>query len=393
MLETEVLHPRDLCDEEAASWSAMQAATPAFASPLLGPQFARAVGEVRGDARVAVFRRAGAAVGFLAHHRRPSGLGRPIGAPFSDYHALIAPPAEAVAPAEALAGAGLAAFRFSGLIDPPGAFAGAVASTAFGYRIVIDGSPQAYLRGVCAGSRNRAKNYRRYRGKLERDFGPLRLVGEVQPLALARLLDWKAEQIARTGITDFLAAPWTRGLLARLFEARDGAFQGLQLSLYAGERQVCSHFGIRLGAHYHPWISASDPAMRAYSPGFVHQWMAVEAMGELGLSTYDLGPGFGHWKALFASGGGQAIGAGLAAADSAAGRLASSCESLWRLPAVARIEAVGRLRRRLDQIALSQLTLGGRVAGMAHAIATYDRRNATRGPKQPLAPHLARRVA
>jgi CelD/BcsL family acetyltransferase involved in cellulose biosynthesis len=393
MLETEVLHPRDLCDEDAAAWSAMQAATPAFSSPLLGPHFARAVGEVRADAAVAVFRRAGAAVGFLAHHRRPAGLGRPIGAPFSDYHALVAAPGEAVAPREALAGAGLAAFRFSGLIDPNGAFAGAIASTALGYRVVIDGPPQAYLRGVCAGSRNRAKNYRRYRGKLERDFGPLRLVAEAQPLALARLLDWKGEQIARTGITDFLSAPWTRGLLARLFEAREGAFQGLQLSLYAGERQVCSHFGVRLGAHYHPWISASDPGLRAYSPGFIHQWMAIEAMGELGLSTYDLGPGFGHWKALFASRGGLVIGAGLAAADSAAGRLAASCEGLWRLPAVARIEAVGRLRRRLDQIALSELTLGGRVAGMARAVAAYDRRNAARRPKQLMAASMGRKVA
>ena len=382
MLRTEVLHPRDLSGEDAAAWSALQAACPAFASPLLGPDFARAVGEVRDDARVAVFREHGEAVGFLAHHRRPSGFARPIGAPFSDYHALISAAGSSLSSAEVLAGADLAAFRFSGLVDPHGVFDQAVASKAVSYPIVLDRPAGDYLREVCGASRNRAKNYRRYRGRLERDLGPLRIEARASRATFDQLIAWKKHQIALTGITDFLAAPWTLALLRRLLGEVDGDFQGLLVSLHAGERHVCSHFGVRLGAHYHPWISASDPTLRAYSAGFVHQWMAIEAMGDLGLTTYDLGPGFDHWKTLFTPGG-DLIGAGMAAARSSAGRLAASCDSLWRLPGVSSIDAAARLRRRLDHIAMSQLTLGGRVSGVVQAFAAIDRRAAARRPKVP----------
>src|ERR1700761_3089936 len=88
-LEAEIVHPAELSRVDIAAWRRLQAAEPAFGSPLLGPDFAQAVGAVRPDARVAVYRRAGHAIGFLAHHRRPGGFARPIGAPFCDYHALV----------------------------------------------------------------------------------------------------------------------------------------------------------------------------------------------------------------------------------------------------------------------------------------------------------------
>ncbi|HEY5105223.1 MAG TPA: GNAT family N-acetyltransferase [Caulobacteraceae bacterium] len=385
----EVLHPSELSETDAAAWSALQAASPDFSSPLMGPGFARAVGEVRPDARVAVFRNHTGPSAFLAFHRRPGGFARPIGAPFSDYHALVARPAQGPAMAEVLDGAGLAAFRFSGLVDPSGAFAGAVSSTQAAYKVVLEGSPEDYLREVCAGSRNRAKNYRRYRGKLERDIGPLRLVVDAGGEAFDQLLDWKRVQIARTGITDFLAAPWTRALLGRLAGIRTGDFQGLTISLYAGKRHVCGHFGVRLGGHYHPWIGASDPAQRGYSPGFIHQWMAIEAMQALALTTYDLGPGEGHWKAMFASEQTE-IGIGTATTASLAGRLASSSNALWRLPAAVGIHAAERLRRRMEQVALIETTLGGRLQGMVHAVAVSKRRAATRRPLLEVPPPLRR---
>ena len=89
MLTAETLHPSDLTGADLAAWRALAAAHPAFASPLLGPDFAVEVGRVRDDARVTVWRRDHQAIGFLAHHRRPGGLARPIGSPFSDYHALV----------------------------------------------------------------------------------------------------------------------------------------------------------------------------------------------------------------------------------------------------------------------------------------------------------------
>jgi len=123
MLRAEILRLSELDGGSRADWKAMAAATPAFRSPLLSPEFAEAVGRVRRDAFVAVYQRAGQTVGFLAHHRGWGGYARPIGAPFSDYHALITAPGEAVSLPEALAAARIARFRFGGAVDPSGAFA------------------------------------------------------------------------------------------------------------------------------------------------------------------------------------------------------------------------------------------------------------------------------
>ena len=291
-MQPDLLHPSDLDPPDAAAWRALQAGSPAFASPLLGPAFARAVGEVRQDARVAVWRQDGRAVGFLPHHRRPNGFARPIGGPFSDYQALVSAPEFELSGGEALREAGLRALRVGGLIDPEGLFAGSEADETPAYRIRLDANPEAGLERLRRASRNGAKNHKRYARKLERDAGPLRLAGpDTDQAAFDRLLAWKSAQLKGTGLHDFLEVPWMRQLLQRLFEAREGEFQGMLLSLYAGEVQVAGQFGVRLGGWFHPWIAAIHPDYSAYSPGHVFLWEAVAAMPSLGLSTFDLGPG------------------------------------------------------------------------------------------------------
>ena len=111
MLNARTVHPADLTADEIAAWKALVAAEPAFGNPLLGPDFARAVGVGRSDARVTVYRDGDRVVGFLPHHRRPGGLARPLGAPLSDYHGLIAGADAGLTSARALALARLSAYR------------------------------------------------------------------------------------------------------------------------------------------------------------------------------------------------------------------------------------------------------------------------------------------
>lgn len=378
MPQVEIVHPAELSSGDIAAWTAMQARTPAFAGPLLSPQFAQAVGAVREDARVAIWRRGSEPTGFLAHHRRPMGFARPIGAPFCDYQALVSSPQFEFDAAQALHDARLSAFRFSALLDPFGVFQGAADSVpGEGRRVRLDGSAADYLERLARGSANRLKNYRRYRRKLERDFGPLRIVAETASAAFERLLAWKSRQLQRSGLHDFLRLDWTRALLRRLFETRGGEFAGLMISLYAGDRLVAGHFGVRLGAHYHPWIGAMDRDLEAYAAGSVHQWAAIAAMDELGLQVYDLGPGADHWKRMFASET-VALSSGLATASTVGGRLAGASEGIWALPPLRQAGLARRLRNRLDQIAAMELTLGGRVRGVLDAAAGLDRRDATR---------------
>ena len=122
MLTADTYHPSDLTQADIATWREICASNTAFASPLMGPDFALAVGAVRPDTRVTVFRWPGRTAGFLAYQLRPGSLARPIGAPLADYHGLVA--RDGLLIDEALVAAGLSAYRCSGLVDPNHAFRG-----------------------------------------------------------------------------------------------------------------------------------------------------------------------------------------------------------------------------------------------------------------------------
>jgi CelD/BcsL family acetyltransferase involved in cellulose biosynthesis len=372
MLHADVLKPAELSRRDRAAWNAFRAETAAFRSPLLSLEFAEVVGAVREDAAVAVFYRRGVPAGFLAHHRRPGGLARPIGASWSDYQALVSGPDSALDGDEALRAAGLAAYRFGGLLDPYGVFAGAAAEDQEAYQIVLSGSGEDYWESLRAASPKRFKNMRRLEHKLAREVGELTLIApDFDPAAFERLLAWKSDQLRRSGLHDVLRPAWSRALMWRLFEMREGGVQGLLITLRVGGRAVAGHFGVRMGEAYHPWIAAYDPALAAYSPGLTFMSEAIRAMPGLGLRAYDLSAGSDHYKRPFASGivtvrEGVAGAAGLRLGPS----LARMGEALGARPA----QTLRRVERRLDHIAASELTLSGRMQGIVAALAASSRR-------------------
>lgn len=367
MLTADTFHPSELSPEDAEAWRAICAARPEFDNPLLLPDFAQAVGAVREDARVTVWRFGGEAVAFLAHHRRPGRLARAIGAPLSDYHALIAEDGFDVS--GGLAVAGLAAYRFTGLVDPSRSFGAHAGPARPAYMIRLSATAEAYLEQLRARSPKRFKNYRRLAHKIEREVGRIELIaGDRNAAVLQKLIEWKRTQLARTGGDDFLAQDWTNALIRRLFDRCDPSFGGMMVCLYVGGRLAAGHFGVRAGGVFHPWIASTDPELAPWSPGQVFLIEAISAMPSAGLTTYDLGPGHDHYKAPFALDG-RAIYSGCATAAGAAGRRARASERLLGLLGGDSAGVAGRLRRRLDTIASLELSLEGRVRGLAGAIA------------------------
>jgi CelD/BcsL family acetyltransferase involved in cellulose biosynthesis len=372
MLRAESVHPAKLDPADAAAWRALCAAHPAFASPLLGPDFALAVARVRADAQIAVWRNDGRPVAFLPYHRRPGAFARPIGAPLSDYHALVGEPG--VSLAQALAAADLTAYRFTGLLDPHGLFDAQSSGRQAGFRIELETTAETYLEALRAASPKRFKNYRRLDHKLDREVGPLRMVAPDRSREVFdTLMAWKRDQLARTGAHDFLRPDWTRQLLSALFDLQEGDFRGLMICLYAGDRLVGGHFGVRLGTVFHPWIASIDPELADWSPGQVFLPRAIAAMPQLGLTAYDLGPGHEHYKRPFAPGV-RMVAEGLAAAESAAGRAAQASDRAWSLVGGARGGPLDRVRRRLDAIATVELSLTGRARSLAAAVVARTRR-------------------
>jgi CelD/BcsL family acetyltransferase involved in cellulose biosynthesis len=372
MLNARTIHPSDLTLAESDAWTALVAGEAAFASPLLGPDFARAVGAVREDARVTVYRDGDRIVGFLPHHRRPGGLARPLGAPLADYHGLISAADIGLKGPQALALAGLSAYRFTGLVDPHGVFAAAAEGESVSYGIRLNEPAEAYLERLRAASAKRFKNWRRLDSKLEREVGPVRIEASLDPAVYEQIMDWKREQLVRTGVADFLRPEWTRDLLRR-FATGDGPLRGLTLTLWAGETIAAGHFGVMQNGWYHPWVASTNPDLGEYSPGQTFLMRAIAAMPDLGLHTYDLGPSHDHYKRHYAAPT-QTVGEGTAAASTPAGVLAGGRERVWTLAGARRDGLVASLRRRLDAIAVTELTTAGRVRGFVDAVAAQPRR-------------------
>ena len=221
----------------------------------------------------------------------------------------------------------------------------------------------------------RYKNWRRLQNKLEREWGePVMTPDDRSPEAFEQLLAWKSEQFHRTGSHDVLRPAWARELLDRAFARRDGPIRGVMMTLRAGGRLVAGSFGVAVGNVCHGWISVFDPECSGAGPGQILALLTAESLPPLGLRTYDLSPGYAHYKAPFATGT-VAVGEGLAS-----GRAAPSLDGMLALAGADRIDALVRFRRRMDHIAAAELSVGGRVRGVVEALAGYGRRSASREP-------------
>ncbi len=351
-LNVETTSPHALQDDDEHRWQAIQQAVPGLGNPLFSPQFARVVARHRPDTRVAIARNPdGTAFAFLPYQHRPDGLGRPLSAPFGDYQTVITEKREGFDIQRFLAAAGIRRFAFSGLVG-----AGHMAATADlpqteAYQVVLDGAGTDYLEALRAGSPKRYKNWRRLGHKTEREIGPLSMVApDRDPAVLRQLLDWKAAQMVRTGVTNVLRPAWVQEMMAELMATDDGPFGGLMLTLWAGSTLLGGHFGIRLGGVFHPWIAAINPDYQDYSPGQTFIMQAIGEMNQLGLTTYDLGTGHAHYKAPFCN----------ASPLVASGRL----DSRTGIATPPNRSLLGKVSSRLDHIASVELTLGGRLGGI-----------------------------
>lgn len=355
MPQIEILHPAGLAAADRERWARLCAAEPAFASPLLGPDFAQLVGTVRDDARVAIVRRRDEALAYFAFHQRPGGMARPIGAPFSDVHAVVSGPGLPIGGLELLRRAGVRRFPFTALVDPFGLFAGAASTGGRSFAIDLTAPPPVER------SAQHRKKLRQWRTRLEAEHGPARLVApDHDPDAFASLLIWKRAQFDRSGLHDVLRADWSYALMQAAFERREPPLRGYLATLRIGERLVAGRFGIEAGGVFHPWIAAYDPVFAAFGPGHLLLAAISEAGPDLGLRTYELGPGLEDQKRSRAN---------------LEFEVLSGDARISRPPV--RVTPSGRLlrlSRRLDQIAMVELTLPGRAFGVADTLMKARRR-------------------
>jgi CelD/BcsL family acetyltransferase involved in cellulose biosynthesis len=353
MLRAQLLSPKDLSARDRDCWRDLQATAPEFRNPLLGPEFAALVGEVRSDAAVLALTRNGRPVGFLPHHRRPFGVGRPIGAPFSDLHGLVCEEGLGLDDEAIIRHAGLKSFRFSSLIDPHRIFEGSTLERQPSWRI----SGERAFETVREAHNVHFKKMLRHTRKLVKVEAELSVeFHDRRPAALESMFRWKRDQLNKTGLHDFLRPEWTRGLMRIVSES---PFVSV-VTLNVGGEPVAGRFGITVGGACHVWITAFDPNFGTYSPGTILLWRFIEAMPALGIDTCDLGPGGDREKAICSTGSLQ-VGAGAAPYHR---------RPLFRAPK--------SMRQRLEQITQVELGPMGRAYGVMSALVGQARRSRRR---------------
>jgi CelD/BcsL family acetyltransferase involved in cellulose biosynthesis len=353
------------------AWRKLQAQS-ALKSPLTSYEFAHLADDAWGDVEVILGEHRSETVFVLPVHLRANRFARPVGGAFSDVHGPLAADGFAGRVRDILRRAGVSAYRFSGLDDSAGAFADSVASCDTSLAIVLDQPAEAYLAACRAANVKRIKNYQRLETKLAREHGELKLIApDRSEQHFERLLDWKREQLDRTGYFDFLEAAPNRRLLDLARHAGGQGLTGLHLTLMLNDRPIAGHFGVRLGAHYHPWIAAYDPEFSDFSPGIILISRAILAMPALGLTHYELGVGHAHYKKFYANverpvASGVVFGGGVSAMAEWAGEAVG--RGLEALPSRRLARAMTRLRRRTEQIAASETHFTRRAAAMADAL-------------------------
>jgi len=361
-----VLHPSELTAAETENWQALRQRTGEYGSCLFSPDFAVLAGQSRSDARIGFIYRDDSLVCIFPYHKRASGFARPLGAPFSDYSGPMVVPGKAPDLPGILRLLGLAAYRSGTLLDPGNHFAiPEHARTETNLIRLGNLDPETYIEAQRAAYPKRFKNFRRLERRMEEQFPQLEFrFGPPEPEAYKALLELKSAQFQQSGLIDLTRAKYARDMLDTVARAP----QGFMLGLWHKDRLLSGHFGIRIGAKFHPWIAAYQPDLSAFSPGNVLLKRIIAAMPEMELTEYDLSGGDDHYKKYYANAS-RTIGHIYGASTSLLGRTRQAQNGLWRAAGAHLTGSrANRLRNRVDHGAVCHPRLSERMSDIAYAL-------------------------
>ena len=296
-VEATVVRPEDIGPAEQARWRSF-AEQPSLGNPFLSWSFAQAIGQVRDDARVAVFHEDGRTCGYLAFQVDGDGDGRPIGATICDAQAVLAPAAWSFDARRLIEAAGMRRWSFDHLTVAQPAFHPYLFRRHRSPVVELGAGYDAFLQEVHGHSKDLLAQVGRRRRKLEREVGPV--VCEWQSSQadddLRSLHEWKSDQYRRDGTWDRFAEPWIAGAVEQLARSRDPACTGLLTSVRAGEHLVAVHFGLLGTDRLSWWFPAYNPDFGRYSPGLILLMDLITEATQRGVHRVDLGRGEHGYK-------------------------------------------------------------------------------------------------
>lgn len=299
-MDIDVLRPLDLSDADVAAWTRLQDARLEFGNPFLSPQWpralARAGGPDAGRGRVAVLRRRdGEAVGFL-----PARVGRytamPMGAPMSDYQALVAGADVEVDPERLARAFGVQRLDLYNFLPRPN-FAPTLHATSESLIAELSDGYEAYAKARRTAGSSVLQDAAKKRRKLEREHGPVAFT----PLSACTdsfeaLVAFKREQYRLTHQSDIFDAGWPLTVLRAAFQRPEAGFRAALFTLHADGKLIAANLSVLGRGVVHAWFISHDPEFCKYSPGVllfddILRWAPANGYREL-----DLGPGDYRFK-------------------------------------------------------------------------------------------------
>lgn len=296
----EILRPSELTPDLDLIWNDLLDQNDDLVSPFFSHEFVKAVGHHREDLRIAVFRSAGAITGFLPFHRKPGGCAAPVGGQICDYQGIIGVAADAGKRGDGLLrGCGLSSYDFNHGLLSQTLLAENAFSFSYSLRADLRGGFEPWQAEVRAQTK-RLTNLNRMKRKIEREQGKLRFVRhDNSAQAWDTFIGWKDDALRQQGAAGFPGPDWIASVLQDIRDTDTPRFAGLFSTLYAGDRLVAAHFGMRSDRAWHWWFPSYDPASQQYAPGLILLLFCVEEAARMGLSELDFGRGTQRYKKEF----------------------------------------------------------------------------------------------
>ncbi|BCY11895.1 GNAT family N-acetyltransferase [Actinoplanes sp. L3-i22] len=286
-MKISVVRPDELGPAELTAWRQFQKDRPELQNPFLAPEFSVAVARQRPTARVAVLEDADGIAGFFPFEVRNRVIGVPIGFGITDCQGMVARNGFAVDPMALLKACKLPVWEFDHLMAAQ--FSGFHTSTMPSPLMNLGDGYPAYVE-----DRNKSgdvvKQTLRKQRKMVREVGDERFVWDDRdPAGLAALRDWKSAQYLRTQQYDRFSTPWISGVLEELQASANDDCRAVVSTIYAGDRPVAAHLGLRSQSVLAYWFPSYDMDLSKYSAGILLCLRMAESGAADGIRQIDLG--------------------------------------------------------------------------------------------------------
>lgn len=296
-MQFEIAGAGQLTSEQLSVWRTLHAQGLCGGSPFLRPEYVLAVARFRANVEVALAKSAGEIVAVFPFERVRSSLGQAAGGLMSDGDGIVAGQGVSVDLPALLRACSLSEWRFEHLDTAQALFKPYCSYLAPAAIIDLSKGMQHYLDTKSASGSRILQQSQRKKRKINRELGPVKFVFRSDEAeVLDKLLEMKSAQLAKKGKVDVFQEIWLSRTIKELAGIDHSGFTGCLSALYAGDKIIATHIGLRSHGVFTSWIPAYDMSFAAYSPGLVMHLELLQHTAEQGVEKIDLGRGINQLK-------------------------------------------------------------------------------------------------